>query len=52
MTVFSQRTDGKHEFRVWNRQVFNYAGYRMPDGSILGDPINVEMTEVNNYLLS
>ncbi|GLV41924.1 Nitric oxide synthase [Carabus blaptoides fortunei] len=46
ITVFPQRTDGKHDFRVWNPQILSYAGYRQPDGSIIGDPGNVEFTEV------
>ncbi|CAG0907498.1 unnamed protein product, partial [Darwinula stevensoni] len=43
ITVFPQRTDGKHDYRVWNQQLFGFAGYPQPDGSILGDPINVCM---------
>ena len=47
ITVFPQRTDGKHDFRVWNPQLISYASYKNPDGSITGDPLNVEFTEVN-----
>uniref|UniRef100_A0A8B9CEN0 Nitric oxide synthase n=1 Tax=Anser brachyrhynchus TaxID=132585 RepID=A0A8B9CEN0_9AVES len=46
ITVFPQRTDGKHDFRVWNSQLIRYAGYQMPDGSILGDPASVEFTKL------
>ncbi|XP_015221897.2 nitric oxide synthase 1 isoform X1 [Lepisosteus oculatus] len=46
ITIFPQRTDGKHDFRVWNSQLIRYAGYKQPDGSILGDPASVELTEV------
>lgn len=46
ITIFPQRTDGKHDFRVWNSQLIRYAGYKQPDGRILGDPANVEFTEV------
>ncbi|XP_011860822.1 PREDICTED: nitric oxide synthase, salivary gland [Vollenhovia emeryi] len=46
ITIFPQRTDGKHDYRVWNTQLINYAGYKNPDGTILGDPVNVEFTEV------
>ncbi|XP_029018514.1 nitric oxide synthase, brain isoform X2 [Betta splendens] len=46
ITIFPQRTDGKHDFRVWNAQLIRYAGYKMPDGQILGDPANVEFTEI------
>ncbi len=33
------------KIRVWNGLMLRYAGYRQPDGSILGDPANVELTE-------
>ncbi|KAJ8725465.1 hypothetical protein PYW08_003648 [Mythimna loreyi] len=46
ITIFPQRTDGKHDYRIWNPQLISYAGYRMPDGKILGDPGRVEFTEV------
>uniref|UniRef100_A0A674BPP1 Nitric oxide synthase n=1 Tax=Salmo trutta TaxID=8032 RepID=A0A674BPP1_SALTR len=46
ITIFPQRTDGKHDFRVWNTQLIRYAGYKQPDGQILGDPANVEFTEI------
>lgn len=47
ITIFPQRTDGKHDFRVWNTQLIRYAGYKQPDGQIVGDPANVEFTEVH-----
>ncbi|NXU10346.1 NOS2 protein, partial [Pardalotus punctatus] len=46
ITVFPQRTDGQHDFRVWNSQLIRYAGYQMPDGSTLGDPVTVEFTQL------
>uniref|UniRef100_A0A4W6EF01 nitric-oxide synthase (NADPH) n=1 Tax=Lates calcarifer TaxID=8187 RepID=A0A4W6EF01_LATCA len=46
ITIFPQRTDGKHDFRVWNTQLIRYAGYKQPDGQIIGDPANVEFTEI------
>uniref|UniRef100_A0A8C7UPF1 Nitric oxide synthase n=1 Tax=Oncorhynchus mykiss TaxID=8022 RepID=A0A8C7UPF1_ONCMY len=46
ITIFPQRTDGKRDFRVWNTQLIRYAGYKQPDGQILGDPANVEFTEI------
>jgi nitric-oxide synthase len=30
---------------LWNHQIIRYAGYRQPDGSILGDPSQVEVTD-------
>ncbi|NWZ40315.1 NOS2 protein, partial [Brachypodius atriceps] len=46
ITVFPQRTDGRHDFRVWNSQLIRYAGYTMPDGSVLGDPATLEFTQL------
>ncbi|XP_053135368.1 nitric oxide synthase, brain isoform X4 [Hemicordylus capensis] len=46
ITIFPQRTDGKHDFRVWNSQLIRYAGYKQPEGTILGDPANLELTEI------
>lgn len=46
ITIFPQRTDSKHDFRIWNAQLIRYAGYKQPDGTVLGDPANVELTEV------
>ncbi|KAM5182111.1 nitric oxide synthase, inducible [Mantella aurantiaca] len=46
ITIFPQRTDGKHDFRVWNSQLIRYAGFEMPDGIVIGDPANVEFTEL------
>lgn len=48
ITIFPQRTDGQHDFRVWNSQLIRYAGYQMADGQIIGDPANVEFTEVSS----
>ncbi|NXQ29608.1 NOS2 protein, partial [Alaudala cheleensis] len=46
ITVFPQRTDGQHDFRVWNSQLIRYAGYRTADGSVLGDPASLEFTQL------
>lgn len=48
ITVFPPRTDGKHDFRVWNQQFIRYAGYKQEDGTIVGDPQNVELTQVRD----
>ena len=45
MTVFPPADKNGHAPRIWNAQIFRYAGYKMPDGSVLGDPVNVEFTE-------
>ncbi|XP_074919515.1 nitric oxide synthase 3 [Chelonoidis abingdonii] len=46
ITIFPQRMPGRGDFRIWNSQLIRYAGYRQPDGSVLGDPANVDITEV------
>ncbi|KAH8376618.1 hypothetical protein KR093_000413 [Drosophila rubida] len=46
ITIFPQRTDAKHDYRIWNNQLISYAGYKQTDGKIIGDPMNVEFTEV------
>jgi len=48
ITIFPQRTDAKHDYRIWNSQLISYAGYKQADGKIIGDPMNVEFTEVSN----
>ncbi len=52
ITIFPQRTDGKHDYRIWNPQLISYAGYRSSsDGTVIGDPQNAEFTEVHfNYI--
>ncbi|KAL0973341.1 hypothetical protein UPYG_G00202200, partial [Umbra pygmaea] len=46
ITVFPQKQDDRHDFRVWNSQLIKYAGYQLPDGSIQGDPSSVEFTKI------
>ncbi|KOB70820.1 Nitric oxide synthase [Operophtera brumata] len=41
ITIFPQRTDGKHDYRIWNHQLITYAGYQEPDGTTIGDPARV-----------
>ncbi|XP_028607253.2 nitric oxide synthase 3 isoform X2 [Podarcis muralis] len=45
ITIFPNRIAGRGDFRVWNQQLIRYAGYAQPDGTILGDPANVDFTE-------
>jgi sulfite reductase alpha subunit-like flavoprotein/nitric oxide synthase oxygenase domain/subunit/hemoglobin-like flavoprotein len=47
MTVFApKKPNERWGTRFWNHQFCRYAGWRQPDGSILGDPSNVELTEL------
>lgn len=38
ITVFAPAAPDGRGIRIWNRQLLRYAGYRSPDGEILGDP--------------
>lgn len=44
ITIFAPQTPDQPGIRIWNPQLVRYAGYRQPDGSILGDPAQVELT--------
>lgn len=48
ITIFKQRTDGKHDYRIWNNQLLGYAGYKNADGTVTGDPQMIEFTEVRS----
>ncbi len=50
MSIFAPQMPHRSGIRIWNPQVIRYAGYRQPDGSIVGDPSNVEFTEVIRQL--
>lgn len=46
MTVFQEWHPDQPEIRIWNHQLLRYAGYKGPNGKILGDPMNVELTNL------
>ena len=50
ITVFAPSTHGGPAVRIWNHQLIGYAGYESPDGTILGDPKNLEFTRQANAL--
>ena len=50
MSVFAPQMPDSPGVRIWNPQVIRYAGYRQPDGSVIGDPSHVELTEVIRQL--
>jgi nitric-oxide synthase len=45
ITVFAHRQPDRADIRIWNDQLIRYAGYRLSDGSVVGDPLQVELTE-------
>ena len=42
--VFPPRTIDSRGPMIWNNQILDFAGYEMEDGTILGDPANVDLT--------
>ena len=45
ITVFRKRQEGVGDIRIWNGLGISYAGYQQDDGTIIGDPGNVEFTQ-------
>jgi len=45
MSIFAPALPGQPGIRIWNPQLIRYAGYRQPDGSIIGDPLHVDLTD-------
>jgi len=44
ITVFAAEQDGRPPIRIWNSQLVQYAGYRQPDGTVIGDPATAGFT--------
>ncbi len=45
VTVFEAVGPDGEQPRIWNPQLVRYAGYRQPDGSVIGDPLHADLTE-------
>lgn len=43
ISIFRQQ-QAPQQIRIWNHQLIRYAGYRQPDGTILGDPSEADFT--------
>ncbi|RDA93676.1 hypothetical protein CP533_4907 [Ophiocordyceps camponoti-saundersi (nom. inval.)] len=43
--VFPPKKANSYGPMIWNQQFLAFAGYRQPDGSVLGDPMNASLTE-------
>ena len=44
ISIFAQQMPGQPGIRIWNPQAIRYAGYGQPDGTVIGDPQHVELT--------
>jgi len=45
VTVFAADTPERDGPLIWNEQLIRYAGYRLPNGKVLGDPRNAGFTD-------
>ncbi|MCX4662329.1 nitric oxide synthase oxygenase [Streptomyces uncialis] len=50
ITVFAPDAPGRPGPRIWSDQLIRYAGYRRPDGTVLGDPANTGLTALARRL--
>ena len=46
ISIFAPDLPGRSGIRIWNPLLIRYAGYRQPDGTIIGDPAQTELTEI------
>lgn len=46
ISIFAPDPPGQPGIRIWNSLLIRYAGYRQSDGSIMGDPAQVKLTEI------
>jgi nitric-oxide synthase len=50
ISIFAPAQPGQRGIRIWNPQLVRYAGYRQADGTVIGDPATIELTEVLHRL--
>jgi nitric-oxide synthase, bacterial len=50
ISVFAPAPPGEVGLRIWNPQLIRYAGYRQVDGTVLGDPLHADLTDVVRQL--
>ncbi len=46
ISIFAPDLPGQPGIRIWNPQLIRYAGYLQPNGTIIGDPAQTELTEI------
>lgn len=47
VTIFRAQTPGTEDGpRVWNRQLLRYAGFKVDDDQVIGDPMEVPFTNM------
>lgn len=50
ITIFAPAFPGQEGIRIWNPQLIRYAGYRQPDGTIIGDPLQADFTDLLRHM--
>lgn len=50
ISIFAPQIPGRSGIRIWNSQLIRYAGYLQQDGTIIGDPLQRELTEILRLL--
>ncbi|MDJ0694140.1 MAG: nitric oxide synthase oxygenase [Mastigocoleus sp. MO_167.B18] len=46
ISIFPANQPGRSGIRIWNPLLIRYAGYEQPDGTIIGDPAQLELTKI------
>jgi nitric-oxide synthase, bacterial len=46
ISIFPPNQPGKSGIRIWNPLLIRYAGYAQDDGTIVGDPAQIELTKI------
>ncbi|WP_199331046.1 MULTISPECIES: nitric oxide synthase oxygenase [unclassified Calothrix] len=46
ISIFAPNQPGQPGIRIWNPLLIRYAGYQQADGSILGDPAQIKLTQI------
>ncbi len=50
ITIFAQQQPGQSGIRIWNPQLIRYAAYPQADGTIVGDPLHINLTRIAKQL--
>jgi nitric-oxide synthase len=50
ITVFAPDRPGQPGPRILSSQLIRYAGYQLADGTVIGDPANVDLTRLSRHL--
>lgn len=50
ISIFAPQEPGQAGIRIWNPQLIRYAGHRQSDGSVIGDPLHIELTTIAQQL--